>query len=103
MLDQATTPITQEMGLCPKTLGRFKVNFNIRPYSDTDRPSLERLLRDYLSLTAEELAKAPWHFELPINGVMSMTFDKLEMFTPPNGQILIAKLMAKHMEQRALR
>ena len=32
----------------------------------------------------------PWHFVLPIDAVMSMTFDKLEMFTPPNGQILIA-------------
>ena len=55
------------------------MNFNIRPYSDADRPSLEQLLRDYLSLTAEELEKAPWHFELPINAVMSMTFDKLEI------------------------
>ncbi len=68
------------------------MNFNIRPNSDADRPKLERLLRYYLSLTAEELEKAPWHFELPINAVMSMTFDKLEMFTPPNGQMLIATL-----------
>ena len=68
------------------------MNFNIRPYSDADRPNLPRLFRDYLSLTAEELEKAPWHFELPINAVMSMTFNKLEMFTPPNGQILIATL-----------
>ena len=68
------------------------MDFNIRPYSDTDRPSLERLLRDYLALTAEELAKAPWYFELPIDSVMSMTFDKLEIFTPPNGQILIATI-----------
>ena len=68
------------------------MNFNIRPYSDTDVPSLERLLRDYLALTGEELAKAPWHFELPIDAVMSMTFDELEIFTPPNGQILIATI-----------
>ena len=68
------------------------MNFNIRPYSDTDVPSLERLLRDYLALTGEELAKAPWHFELPIDAVMSMTFDKLEIFTSPNGQILIATI-----------
>ena len=68
------------------------MNFNIHPYSDADRPSLERLLRDYLSLTAEELEKAPWHFELPINAVISMTSDMLEMFTLPNGQILIATL-----------
>ena len=66
--------------------------FNIRPYSDADRPGLARLLRDYLSITADALEKAPWHFELPINAVMSMTFDKLEMFTPPKGQILIATL-----------
>ena len=66
------------------------MNVNIRPYNDADRPSLERLLRDYLTQTAEELEKAPWHFVLPIDAVMSMTFDKLEMFTPPNGQILIA-------------
>ena len=68
------------------------MNFNIRPYSDADRPGLERLLRDYLSLTADALEKAPWHFELPISVVLSMTFDKLEMFTPPNGQILIATI-----------
>ena len=68
------------------------MNFNIRPYSDADRPSLERLLHDYLALTAKELEKAPWHFALPINAVVSMTFDKLEMFTPPNGQILIATI-----------
>ena len=68
------------------------MNFNIRPFGDADRPSLERLFRDYLALTAKELEKAPWHFELPIDVVMSMTFDNLEMFTPPNGQILIATI-----------
>ena len=57
-----------------------------------DRPSLEHLLCDHLALIAEELAKAPWHFELPIDAVTSMTFDKLEIFTSPNGQILIATI-----------
>ena len=64
----------------------------IRSYENSDVLELRKLYFDYMELTAKELAKKPWHYQLDIDEIMSMTFDNLESFSPPIGQIFISTI-----------
>ena len=64
-------------------------NVKIISYKDDYKVTLKNLLREYLEYTARFLIEEPWKFSVDIEKELAKTFDNLDQFKAPKGEIFL--------------
>ena len=64
-------------------------NVKIISYKDDYKVRLKNLLREYLEYTARFLIEEPWKFSVDIEKELAKTFDNLDQFKAPKGEIFL--------------
>ena len=67
-----------------------KSQFKIITYNKSYKDILVKMLRKYLEFTAKFLRKEPWKCSVNIDHELAKTFDNLDQFTAPKGEIFLA-------------
>ncbi len=67
-----------------------KSQFKIIIYHKSYKDILVKMLREYLEFTAKFLIEEPWKCSVNIDHELAKTFDNLDQFKAPNGEIFLA-------------
>lgn len=67
------------------------MKINIITYKDELQQDLKSMLGDYLNLVTNEVKHDPWRFEINIAEALDFTFQNINDFKPPRGEIFIAQ------------
>ena len=66
-----------------------KSQLKIELYNKNYKDILVTMLREYLEFTAKFLIKEPWKCSVNIDDELAKTFDNLDQFTAPKGEIFL--------------
>jgi len=67
-----------------------KSQLKIKLYNKNYKDILVTMLREYLEFTAKFLIEDPWKCSVNIDDELAKTFDNLDQFTAPKGEIFLA-------------
>ena len=66
-----------------------KSQLKIELYNKNYKDILVTMLREYLEFTAKFLIEDPWKCSVNIDDELAKTFDNLDQFTAPKGEIFL--------------